>query len=62
MIDSHELEHETEALLSLAGTIFWTALAILGRIPGACRVGLHDYCSCCSPSFCARCRRRDPWS
>ena len=34
---------------------------LLSTLP-LCRVGVHRYCSCCSPMFCVRCGRRDPWS
>lgn len=56
-----EERHDTETVASMLRTIGWTLLSLLGKLP-LCRVGLHNWCACCSPMYCTRCAKRDPWT
>jgi hypothetical protein len=50
---SHEPESIREALWCLKGAFYYLTVPVR-RLP-LCRVGLHDWCGCCSPVTCRRC-------
>lgn len=65
MIDADDL-HERPSLREIASESWWCLRSVCfhlfrvaRRIPG-CRVGLHEWCTCCSPMHCTRCLKRGP--
>lgn len=53
--------HDRVTLRGAAGEVLWClksacyhALAPFRRLP-LCRVGVHEWCACCSPVTCIRC-------